>query len=185
VHFCACGYYQNTIQLALEEVFVTNVLLAIDGSSYGKVISDFVVNHRWTSNTQLRLLHFIEPLADDVYPEVVWERAALNAAKKMLGQIAARIYTVLPAANLTQIIRQGEPKEEILREAAEWPADLIVLGSHGRPSSKINCLGSVSLEVLNKATAMVIVVRVPQERIEALAWEPEVIKNDYVQCQSV
>ena len=148
---------------------MTNVLIPIDGSSYGKVITDFVINHRWAPHTNLKLLHLIEPLADDVYPEAVWERAAVNAAKKMLNEVAERISSVLPTLNVSQLIRHGDPREEILREAAEWTADLILLGSHGQKNVKKTNLGSVSLSVLSKAQAMVIVVRVPQKKIEALA----------------
>lgn len=148
---------------------MTNVLIPIDGSSYGKVITDFVINHRWAPNTQLRLLHLIEPIADDVYPEAVWERAASTAAKKMLGEVANRVSAALPTLQVSQIIRHGDPREEILREASEWPADLILLGSHSRKNMKKTYMGSVALSVMGKAQAMVIVVRVPQQKIEALA----------------
>ncbi|CAN5639964.1 universal stress protein [soil metagenome] len=151
---------------------MTNVLLPIDGSAYGKVITDFVSNHRWAPNTKLKLLHLIEPLADDVYPEAVWQRAALNAAKKMLGEFGGRISHVLPTVDICQIIRHGDPCEEILREATEWPADLIVLGSHSRHDANKTRLGSVSLSILKKAPSMVIVVRVPVQKIDSLTFDP-------------
>ncbi len=150
---------------------MTNVLIPIDGSSYGKVITDFVINHHWAPHTNLKLLHLIEPLADDVYPEAVWERAASNAAKKMLNKVAERISAELPSLNVSQLLRHGDPREEILREAAEWTADLILLGSHGQKNVNKTNLGSVALSVLSKSQATVIVVRVPQKKIEALATE--------------
>jgi len=165
--------------MATEVRLVTNVLLPIDGSSYAKVITDFVINHRWAPHTQLRLLHLIEPLADDVYPEAVWERAAANAAKKMLNEVAERISSVLPTLKVTQLIHHGDPRQEILREAAEWPADLILLGSHSSKNVNKTNLGSVSLSVLSKAQAMVIIVRVPQKKIEALATESAAHMHDF------
>lgn len=155
---------------------MTNVLVPIDGSTYGKVITDFVINHRWAPNTQFKLLHLIEPLADDVYPEAVWERAALNAARKMLEEVSHRISAALPNLKVSQLIRHGDPREEILREAAEWPADLILLGSHSRKNMNKSHLGSVSLSVLSKAKSMVIMVRVPKQKIDALA--TELVKSD-------
>ena len=150
---------------------MTNVLIPIDGSCYGKVITDFVINHRWVPQTKLKLLHLIEPLADDVYPEAVWERAAATAAKKMLNEAAERISFALPDLQVSQLIRHGDPREEILREATEWQADLILLGSHSRKDLNKTNLGSVALSVLSKAQAMVIVVRVPQKKMESLATE--------------
>jgi nucleotide-binding universal stress UspA family protein len=38
----------------------------------------------------------------------------------------------------------GDPKERILEYAAEWPADLIMLGSHGKQNFEKLVLGSVS-----------------------------------------
>jgi nucleotide-binding universal stress UspA family protein len=35
-------------------------------------------------------------------------------------------------------VRTGDPSSEIVDEAREWSADLIVLGSHGSSSKKIN-----------------------------------------------
>ncbi len=153
---------------------MTNVLLAIDGNFYGKVISDFVVNHHWAPNTQFKLIHVIDPSSDDVYTEAQWEREEQAESKELLEEVAVRIQKVLPETNVSQFIRHGEPRAEILKEAEEWPAHLIVLGSHGRRShANRSSLGSVSLSVLSQAQSTVILVRVPQRKIEALAAEAE------------
>jgi nucleotide-binding universal stress UspA family protein len=152
---------------------VTNVLLAIDGSLYGKIISDFVVNHHWSPNTHLKLINLIEPMADDVYSAAQFERQSIISAKALLQETAMLIQRSLPKLDLSQIIRHGEPIEEILREATEWPADLIVLGSHGRRNANRASLGSVSHSVLTQAQSTVIVVRVPQKKLEGLAVESE------------
>jgi nucleotide-binding universal stress UspA family protein len=148
---------------------VTNVLLAIDGSFYGKIISDFVVNHLWASRTQFKLVNVIDPLADDVYPEASFECAASDAAKALLQEMTTRIHLALPDSDVSQLIRHGDPKEELLKEATEWPANLLVLGSHGCRDLKRVLLGSVSLSVMTSAPCTVILVRVPQKNLEAIA----------------
>ena len=54
----------------------------------------------------------------------------------------------------------ASPKEIILQEAAEWPADLIVLGSHGNSGLTRFLLGSTSEAVATHAPCSVEVIRV-------------------------
>lgn len=57
-------------------------------------------------------------------------------------------------------IRKGHPVEEIVKEAEEGKADLIVMGSHGRSALKAAVLGSVAYGVLHKdAKIPVLIVR--------------------------
>jgi nucleotide-binding universal stress UspA family protein len=53
---------------------------------------------------------------------------------------------------------QGEPRMEILRELQERPADLVVLGTHGRGGMDRLMLGSVASTVARKAPCSVLVV---------------------------
>ncbi len=152
---------------------MTNILVPIDGSSYAKVITDFLVNHRWAASTHFRLCHVIEPLADDVYSEALWEQNALAAAEKLLMEISEQISSLLPSALISHVVKHGDPQEEILDEAAEWPADLIVLGSHSHHDPHKTRLGSVALAVLGKTRSTVIIVRVPPQKIKELALQSD------------
>jgi nucleotide-binding universal stress UspA family protein len=53
----------------------------------------------------------------------------------------------------------GDARQVILDEAQEWPADLVVLGSHGRTGMKRVLLGSVSDSVSRHARCSVQIVR--------------------------
>ncbi|HEY9732571.1 MAG TPA: universal stress protein [Drouetiella sp.] len=152
---------------------MTNILVPVDGSSYAKVIMDFLVNHRWTANTHLRFIHVIEPLADDVYPEVLWEKAVQAAAEKLLTGMCERVGGSLPSITVSQIIRWGDPQDEILDEAANWPADLIVLGSHSHHDPHKTHIGSVALSILGNTKSTVIIVRVPPEKIKELSLQAD------------
>ena len=50
---------------------------------------------------------------------------------------------------------EGVPKDEILREAAAWGADRIVLGSHGRSRALPAILGSTAAGVAAEAPCTV------------------------------
>ena len=53
----------------------------------------------------------------------------------------------------------GDPKEQILKCADSWPADLIVLGSHGWTGYKRLLMGSVSDAVTRHARCSVAIIR--------------------------
>jgi nucleotide-binding universal stress UspA family protein len=56
------------------------------------------------------------------------------------------------------VIREGDPVTEILAQASEMNADLIVLSTHGRSGFDRMVLGSVTEKVLRKASSPVLVV---------------------------
>lgn len=55
-------------------------------------------------------------------------------------------------------VRFGDPAEEILAEATEWKADLLVLGTHGRSGLPRFFLGSVADAAIRRAESSVLVV---------------------------
>ena len=55
-------------------------------------------------------------------------------------------------------IRTGAPAREAVAEAAEWPADLVVVGSHGRTDLARALLGSVAEAVVRDAHCSVLVI---------------------------
>jgi nucleotide-binding universal stress UspA family protein len=57
------------------------------------------------------------------------------------------------------IVREGDPRTEIVDEATEWRADLIVVGSHGHTGLTRLLLGSVAQAVVAHAPCSVEVVR--------------------------
>jgi nucleotide-binding universal stress UspA family protein len=56
-------------------------------------------------------------------------------------------------------VRQGDPRREILAEAQDWAADLIIVGSHGRTGTQRWLVGSVAEHVVRHAPCSVEVVR--------------------------
>jgi nucleotide-binding universal stress UspA family protein len=55
-------------------------------------------------------------------------------------------------------VRTGTPAREAVSEAAEWPADLVVVGTHGRAGAARALLGSVAEAVVRDAPCSVLVI---------------------------
>lgn len=62
-------------------------------------------------------------------------------------------------ASALEFVQQGAPSDEIVKAAKEWPADLIVIGSHGRGGITRALVGSVAEGVMRQAPCPVLVVR--------------------------
>ena len=108
----------------------------------------------------MQLLYVAEPLAGHLAAESGpgipsdEETAASLAAE--LGEIAEgqRVANL----RLTSTVRLGKPAEEIVKLAADWPADLLVLSTHGRTGLRHLLLGSVAEKVLRHTTCPVLVL---------------------------
>ncbi|HSK93956.1 MAG TPA: universal stress protein [Candidatus Angelobacter sp.] len=125
------------------------ILLSIDGSSPAEEAAAWVAGRRWAEGSTVRVL-----AVDDAYGE---DRALLDDA---LERAAARVGQAGVAVE--RALRAGRAATLILAEAATWGADLVVVGSRGRGRIGSLLLGSVSTEVLERARAAVLVVRLPR-----------------------
>jgi nucleotide-binding universal stress UspA family protein len=56
------------------------------------------------------------------------------------------------------VLRTGSPRQEIVAELLDNPADLVVLGTHGRSGFERLLLGSVAADVVRRASTSVLVV---------------------------
>lgn len=62
------------------------------------------------------------------------------------------------------LVETGDAKARIIDHAAEWQADLIVVGSYGLRGLDRFLMGSVSAAVVRHAGCSVEVVRIPAKR---------------------
>ncbi|NJL16556.1 MAG: universal stress protein [Nitrospira sp.] len=89
------------------------------------------------------------------------------------------LVSALTSAQVTAefFIRGGLPADSILDAALTQPADLIVMGTHGRRGLSHALIGSVAESVLRKARCPVLTVRSPKfhvshRRVTSVASEP-------------
>jgi nucleotide-binding universal stress UspA family protein len=141
------------------------ILLAIDDSPPSAAAADELFERPWPAGTTVRVLCVIRPVRP-VATELWFVGAAdLDLAEK---EITARMHELirrtadrLRGAGLTteERMRHGDPRTEIVDEASEWNADLILLGSHGYTGLTRLLLGSVAQYVVSHAPCSVEVVR--------------------------
>jgi nucleotide-binding universal stress UspA family protein len=142
-----------------------NILLAIDDSKSSEAVAKALIAQAQPKGTELRLLHVIEPLpiaysGGEWGYSVDWQRV-MQEQRKQAEEFVQQVATKLRAAgfSVTASVEEGHPKSVIVESAAKWPADLILLGSHGRKGIDRFLLGSVSEAVARHALCSVQIVR--------------------------
>lgn len=110
------------------------------------------------SRGSLRLLYvqfFLPAAYADYVPTNFGEQLRL-ATEQRIAQVADQIdYT---PERVSTAVRFGAIYPEVLAEANEWPADLIVLGSH-QPNMARYLIGSNASMIVRHAKCSVLVVR--------------------------
>ena len=109
--------------------------------------------------SEIRLVAVVNPIVPvtpmDVVPQTYYETLG-DFEKTELEKIAATID--LPKDRVSIEVRDGGTYPELLEAAADWKADLIVIGAHKR-SMATYLLGSTASAVVRHATAAVLVLR--------------------------
>ena len=80
----------------------------------------------------------------------------IHAIDQVLASLSGRVPIPGEAAKYVPV---GDPVESIVATARAWPADLVVIGSHGRDGLGRVLLGSVAEGVTRHAPCPVLVVR--------------------------
>ncbi len=144
------------------------ILFATDGSPVSDHALVQAVTLAAAFGSELRIVCVTDHYSFD---QSWWVNAA--AFEELLERMRATSETYLSQARTeaeksgvhadTRLLELEEPgqriSDRIAREAAAWPADLIVLGTHGRRGMDRLVLGSVAEGVARMATAPVMLVR--------------------------
>lgn len=137
------------------------ILIAIDGSEFSEAAIREVIQTR-PREAQIRIMHVIEPLpvVESWAYAVDWQKI-LQDQRKEAETFVAESAKALRDAGFTvdTAIEEGIAKSILVEAAAKWPADLIVVGSHGRKGLARFLLGSVSEGVARHALCSVLIVR--------------------------
>ena len=110
------------------------------------------------SGGELRLVN-VQPVIPATFMEYVpadFDDEQSKRAKEALDAIIAAVD--LPQERKSAVARAGGIYHELLQEASEWGADLIVVGSH-RPVMSDYLLGSNAKTIVRHAQCSVLVVR--------------------------
>ncbi len=145
------------------------ILVATDGSDYSDYAVNFVANQQWPEGSEMRVISVLEHSALE---SVTAGEYALKLdemrehVRDIIKYIASSAADVIASKSykVSYITCEGVAAEEIINEARNWQADLIVVGTHGRRGITKFLLGSVAQRVAIHAPCSVQIVRKPQEQ---------------------
>ncbi len=135
------------------------LLLAIDDSKFSEAATRAVVAQFPPQGTEVRILNVV----DLAIPIPTSDAAGFRELSVKHGQeVVRRAEQTLNGAGFTvqTAVEEGDPKSEIIDQATQWNAELIVMGSHGRRGVDRFLMGSVAEAVARHASCSVEIVRI-------------------------
>ena len=142
---------------------IRRILCPIDFSDHSRRALDHAVAiARWYEST-ISVLHVFSPAPVAAFGPgpVVFEPIVLTPVDRdlLLADVKAFAETEsAPGITIDAVVREGSTASEILEQATGMPADLLVIGTHGRSGFERLVLGSVAERVLRKASCPVLTV---------------------------
>jgi nucleotide-binding universal stress UspA family protein len=135
------------------------VLFATDGSEASEAAASWLAVFPLPPDARALVLAVQElpPSPLDIPTVRDFRRALIDEARHTAGRTAAALRERF--ATIETRVVTGDPRERIVDVAAEWDADLMVVGARGLGAIASALLGSVSLAVARHAPCPVLVVR--------------------------
>jgi len=144
-----------------------NILIALDDSKFSEAAANALIAQVKTNDTEVHLLHVLEafPVAmaekmgSKDFPDFSGARQALRDQARELLTKAAEKFRTAGFKTTTHLVEEDDARDVVLDHAERWPADVIVVGSHGRKGINRILMGSVSEAVVRHARCSVEIVR--------------------------
>jgi universal stress protein A len=137
------------------------ILTAVDLSEHSGLVLSRAKAVAGVKGAQLRIMHVVEyvpvePMGEALLPAVSIEEELVAGARTRLAELVERA----GLGDADHKVIAGTIKSELLREAREWPADLVVLGSRERHGLAL-IVNLTEDAVLHAAPCDVLAVRLP------------------------
>jgi nucleotide-binding universal stress UspA family protein len=138
------------------------ILVPVDGSSTSNKALDYALQLAKQDYSQVRVLHAIDELG--YLSSYEYSGELLATARKNANQVLQNAVIAAQARNVpadTRLVDQPGQRlgQTVADEAANWKADLIVLGTHGRRGVGRVLLGSGAEQIIRMAPVPVLIVR--------------------------
>jgi nucleotide-binding universal stress UspA family protein len=151
------GSVADTIDLEAAAVTITSILCAVDFSRESPRVLRAAMAVAEREHASLTVLHVLDPLlvqaARIEYEQGLLETSADRDLRALIAETAKG--TSLDLAAVKTRVRIGSPDQEILAEAAENSASLLVIGTHGFSGVRRMFFGSTAARVLARTTTPV------------------------------
>lgn len=143
-----------------------NLLVAVDFSPVTADVLRAATLIAKAFGAAVRLVHIAAPNPDfvgyEAGPQTVRDVIAVHLRDDHRKLQDLEIEMRKAGVNVTALLVQGDTVGKILKEASEFGADMIVVGSHGHSALHDLIAGSVADGVLRKAPCPVLVVPSPR-----------------------
>jgi nucleotide-binding universal stress UspA family protein len=144
------------------------ILLAMDGSEHSEAAARKLLARPWPKGSLVRVVSVASLPFPLVAPYPGLGAINYEDLKQSISREAQAIVDRVVASfqnagfAVEAALRHGDPRTEIVQEAEDWKADLIVVGSHGRTGVSRLLFGSVAEYVVRHASCSVEVAREPK-----------------------
>jgi nucleotide-binding universal stress UspA family protein len=140
------------------------VLVAIDGSETSNVALQEAVKIAKDHGSQLRLVHVVDLTMaySAVEAPYIFEyrKAMEEEGRKVLAECATLPRSAGVQCDSKCVVTFGKHVYEVIEEeAAQWPADLVVIGTHGRTGIRRLLLGSVAEGLTRISSKPILLIR--------------------------
>ncbi len=151
---------------AVENVEPVRIVLAVDGSEASLLAADKILERSWPKGTSIHLITAVDAriVTAIAFPSAGIKKWFRDKDQDPLAWVC-RMHEALQKrfehAGLiaTTLVKEEDPKDVILDEAAEWGADCIFLGSRGLGLGERLFLGSVSSAIAARAHCSVEIIK--------------------------
>ena len=148
----------------VEEKIIMRALIATDGSDFSETaVEEFCRLFPNLLDSKIKIVSAYRD-AEPFAVSAEYYQQMVDATSKQAGHFAESAAAIISQSDSHNDLEisietmKGSPDKEIVELAADWKADLIVVGSHGRGFWG-RLLGSVSDGVVHHAPCSVLVVR--------------------------
>jgi nucleotide-binding universal stress UspA family protein len=140
------------------------LLLGVDGSPDAQAAVCAVAGREWPAGSAVRLVTVLNTgmfTALAFKPPEAWATTGVEEAQAWVPRMVEAMAEPLRARGLSvsSVLKEGDPKQGLLDEAAHWGADCLFVGARGLSRIERFLIGSVSAAVAARAHCSVEVVR--------------------------
>lgn len=144
----------------------TRILVPVDGSAASEAGLVEAARLARLSGGTLCLLHVLEdtPYVGEAASYAQWpadrRRAALDEGRELLERCAGLVAKLGGNAETKLVEAIGHPLQHyVAQQVDDWPADLVVLGTHGRHGLERFIVGSDAEQIVRRSDVPVLLVR--------------------------
>jgi nucleotide-binding universal stress UspA family protein len=144
-----------------------HILVPVDGSDTSNLALDEAIRLAKELKSELRIVYVVDVVAaysmtEAALPLVEFERMSREWGEKLLATCADKARAASAAFDTKCLVIDtlgNRVYDRLEEEAKSWPADLIIIGTHGRRGVNRLLLGSVAEGVMRIATVPVLSIR--------------------------